>query len=559
MELLSAQVARQDGSGFRGVHRGRPARERGRVHRHARQEDDALGFGASALREVRPPAHAVGVGGRLPPRSPQPRALATARVGLVAVGVVLLSVQLHRPAGLLAARGLHQGRPARRPRWWAVASPISPCSRPPRQSKRRGRGSRRDRRWTEMAIKALTFDVFGTVVDWRSSIFREGEAFGRSRGITGVDWQMFADKWRGMYQPAMDEVRNGRRPFVKLDVLHRESLEKLVADFGIKGLGEADLDHLNRAWHRLDPWPDSVPGLQRMKKKYILATLSNGNVALMVNMARRAGLPWDTILGAEVTRHYKPQPECYLGTADFLGLEPAEVALVAAHNSDLATARRIGFRTCFVTRPNEKGPGQDKDLRALIEHLKLRDVTLVLHDFGGPFGLSYAIDRADNVRSLVLMNTWLWSLQGDPHFERFGKLFGGAFGRFLYLRLNFSVRVIMKRAIADQSRFPRRIQEQYLRPFASRADRVATRAYARALLDAGVWYYGLWRRREKIRDIPTLILWGMQDQAFRAQDLDRLQTMFSHKRTACFHDAGHFPQEERPERVVSLVQQFLAT
>jgi 2-haloacid dehalogenase len=162
----------------------------------------------------------------------------------------------------------------------------------------------------------------------------------------------------------MDEVRNGRRPFVKLDVLHRESLDKLVAEFGIKGLSEADLDHLNRAWHRLDPWPDSVPGLQRMKKKYILATLSNGNVALMVNMARRAGLPWDTILGAEVTRHYKPQPECYLGTADFLGLEPAEVALVAAHNSDLAAARRLGFRTCFVTRPNEKGPGQDKDLRA---------------------------------------------------------------------------------------------------------------------------------------------------------------------------------------------------
>ena len=215
-----------------------------------------------------------------------------------------------------------------------------------------------------MAIKALTFDVFGTVVDWRSSIFREGEAFGRAKGITGVDWQAFADKWRGMYQPAMDEVRNGRRPFVKLDVLHRESLDKLVAEFGIKGLSEADLDNLNRAWHRLDPWPDSVPGLLRMKKKYILATLSNGNVALMVNMARRAGLPWDTILGAEVTRHYKPQPECYLGTADFLGLEPAEVALVAAHNSDLAAARRIGFRTCFVTRPNEKGPGQDKDLRA---------------------------------------------------------------------------------------------------------------------------------------------------------------------------------------------------
>jgi haloalkane dehalogenase len=201
---------------------------------------------------------------------------------------------------------------------------------------------------------------------------------------------------------------------------------------------------------------------------------------------------------------------------------------------------------------------QAKNLRALIDHLKLRDVTLVLHDFGGPFGLSYAIDRPDNVRALVLMNTWLWSLGGDPHFERFGRLFGGAFGRFLYLRLNFPVRVIMKQAILDQSRFPRHIQEQYLRPFASRTDRVATHAYARALLDAGVWFDGLWRRREKIRDIRTLILWGMRDQAFRPQDLDRLQTVFSRKRTACFHDAGHFPQEERPERAVSLVEEFLA-
>jgi 2-haloacid dehalogenase len=213
-------------------------------------------------------------------------------------------------------------------------------------------------------IKALTFDVFGTVVDWRSSICREGEAFGRVRGITGVDWPEFADAWRGMYQPALEEVRSGRRPFVKLDVLHRESLEKLVAQFGIKDLSDADLDHLNRAWHRLDPWPDARPGLLRMKEKYILATLSNGNVALMVNMAKRAGLPWDAILGAEVTRHYKPQPECYLGTADFLGLEPSEVALVAAHNGDLAAARRVGFRTCFVTRPRQHGPGQTKDLRA---------------------------------------------------------------------------------------------------------------------------------------------------------------------------------------------------
>jgi 2-haloalkanoic acid dehalogenase type II len=183
-----------------------------------------------------------------------------------------------------------------------------------------------------MAIKALTFDVFGTVVDWRSSIFREGEAFGRAKGITGVDWQAFADKWRGMYQPAMDEVRNGRRPFVKLDVLHRESLDKLVAEFGIKGLSEADLDHLNRAWHRLDPWPDSVPGLQRMKKKYILATLSNGNVALMVNMARRAGLPW---AGFSYPFNFTGQPACSLPAGFTKAGLPVGLQVVGRRFADL--------------------------------------------------------------------------------------------------------------------------------------------------------------------------------------------------------------------------------
>ena len=140
------------------------------------------------------------------------------------------------------------------------------------------------------SISALTFDVFGTVVDWRSSITREGQAFGKAHGVD-VDWVAFADRWRGMYQPAMDEVRSGRRGWTKLDDLHRESLDELVTEFGIRGVSEADLDHLNRAWHRLDPWPDAVPGLNRLKRRYILATLSNGNVALMVNMAKRAGLP----------------------------------------------------------------------------------------------------------------------------------------------------------------------------------------------------------------------------------------------------------------------------
>jgi 2-haloacid dehalogenase len=212
-----------------------------------------------------------------------------------------------------------------------------------------------------MDVKALTFDVFGTVVDWRSSLIREGQALGTAKGLA-VDWAKFADAWRGMYQPAMDEVRSGRRPWTKLDDLHRESLEKLLEQFAIKGLSDGEVDHLNRAWHRLDPWPDSVAGLTRLKKKYVLATLSNGNVALMVNMAKHGGLPWDAILGAEVARHYKPQPECYKTTAALLGLAPEECMMVAAHNGDLAAASSVGLRTAFVPRPAEHGAGQTKDV-----------------------------------------------------------------------------------------------------------------------------------------------------------------------------------------------------
>ena len=211
------------------------------------------------------------------------------------------------------------------------------------------------------SIKALTFDVFGTVVDWRGSIIREGEAFGRGRGLS-VDWAKFADTWRGLYQPQLDRVRTGAVPWTRLDDLHRQSLNKLVAEFGIQGLSETDLDHLNRVWHRLDPWPDVVAGLTRLRRRFILATLSNGNVALIVNMARRAGLPWDAVLGAEVARHYKPQPEAYLVTADLLGLRPEQCLMVAAHNGDLAAATRFGLRTAFVPRPAEHGPGQTKDV-----------------------------------------------------------------------------------------------------------------------------------------------------------------------------------------------------
>jgi 2-haloacid dehalogenase len=213
-------------------------------------------------------------------------------------------------------------------------------------------------------VKALTFDVFGTVVDWRGSIAREGQAFATRRNIAGVDWTAFADAWRGQYQPMLTKVRHGEMPWTKLDDLHRASLVRLLVEFKVTGLSEADIDHLNRAWHRLDGWPDATPGLTRLKRKYILATLSNCNVALIVNMARHARLPWDAVLGAEVARHYKPQPEVYLKTAEFLGLRPPECMMVAAHNGDLAAASAVGFRTAFVRRPTEYGPSQTTDLKA---------------------------------------------------------------------------------------------------------------------------------------------------------------------------------------------------
>ena len=211
-------------------------------------------------------------------------------------------------------------------------------------------------------IQALTFDVFGTVVDWRNSLIREGETLGRSRGLH-VDWAKFADAWRGLYQPQLERVRSGQVPWTVLDTLHRQALDRLLVDFKITGLSEAEIDHFNRAWHRLDPWPDTVAGLQRLKRRFILATLSNGNVALIVNMARRAGLPWDAVLGAEVARHYKPQPEAYLTTAAMLGLRPEQCLMVAAHNGDLAAASAVGLRTAFVPRPLEHGPGGRADVK----------------------------------------------------------------------------------------------------------------------------------------------------------------------------------------------------
>ena len=226
-------------------------------------------------------------------------------------------------------------------------------------------------------VKALVYDVFGTVVDWRTSLINDFTAWSKSRGIQG-DWTALVDGWRGLYVGSMDEVRkHPERGYVILDVLHRRSLETLVAQLGISGLTEADLDHLTRGWHRLHPWADSVAGLTRLKRKYIIAPLSNGNVALLTNMAKFAGLPWDLVLSAELFQHYKPDPETYLGAARLLGLAPGEVMMVAAHNNDLEAAQRYGLKTAFVARPTEYGPLQSRDFEATGAW------DIVAADFGG--------------------------------------------------------------------------------------------------------------------------------------------------------------------------------
>jgi len=212
-------------------------------------------------------------------------------------------------------------------------------------------------------VSALVFDTFGTLVDWRGSLIAELTAFGRARNIP-ADWAAFTDAWRAGYQPAMEPVRTGRRPFTKLDVLHRETLDRLVKEFSIAGLSEADLQHLNRGWHRLKPWPDVVPGLTRLKKKFIIAPLSNGNTSLLLNMAKNAGMPWDTVLGSDALRAYKPMPEAYRGMAEFLDLPVERVMLVAAHNGDLGAAQKQGLRTGFIPRPQEYGPHQERDTSA---------------------------------------------------------------------------------------------------------------------------------------------------------------------------------------------------
>lgn len=207
------------------------------------------------------------------------------------------------------------------------------------------------------SVQALVFDVFGTVVDWRASIIREGQILGAEKGFD-IDWGEFADRWRGGYGPAMNRVRTGELPWTKIDDLHRMILDELVLEFGLTGLTEAELDHFNRAWHRLSPWPDSVAGLNKLKTKYVITTLSNGNVSLLTNMAKNGGLPWDAVLSAELSGHYKPDPETYLKAVDLLSLEPEQVMMVAAHPGDLRAAARVGLKTAYVIRPLERGPGR---------------------------------------------------------------------------------------------------------------------------------------------------------------------------------------------------------
>ena len=213
-----------------------------------------------------------------------------------------------------------------------------------------------------MSVKALVFDTFGTVVDWRTSVTQEVEQLAKKKGFK-VDAAKFADAWRAGYGPSMNRVRTGELPWTRLDALHRMILDKILVDFAITGLSESEIDTLNHAWHRLRPWPDSVSGLTRLKKRFIIAPLSNGNVALMTNLAKYGGLPWDCILGAELARHYKPDREVYQSAADFLDLKLDQVMMVAAHLGDLRAAKGVGLRTAFVPRPHEYGAGGKPDLQ----------------------------------------------------------------------------------------------------------------------------------------------------------------------------------------------------
>jgi len=209
-------------------------------------------------------------------------------------------------------------------------------------------------------VDSLLFDVFGTVVDWRSGIIRDGEALSAEHGLD-VDWAAFADAWREAYVPSLLRVIRGEEPWRNLDALHRDSLDDLLDRFDLHDLPEDDVDRLNRVWHRLDPWPDAIPGLLRLRREYLVGSLSNGHVRLLTNMAKRAGLPWDVILSAELSGHYKPDAEVYETAVDFLDVDPDSVVMVACHEIDLDAAADAGLRTAYVHRPNEWGPEAAED------------------------------------------------------------------------------------------------------------------------------------------------------------------------------------------------------
>lgn len=311
------------------------------------------------------PWMAAGLGVDIRPLIPE----VVARGGHVRVGLedAPLGTEITNAEWVESAVALVQkagGRPARAAEIRQALS-AAPAVRQAARKAARSSGARSRLGEDAGEVRALLFDTFGTVVDWRGGIAREAAGFLARHGLAG-DPERFADDWRARYQPAMEVVRRGDRPFTRLDVIHRENLEDVLRAWGLDP-GEfdaAELDELNRAWHRLDPWPDSVEGLRRLRRRFLVAPLSNGNIALLTNMAKRASLPWDTVLGAEVVRAYKPQPSAYLDTAEVLGLHPGQCMMVAAHNDDLHAARTTGMRTAFVLRPTEHGPAQTTDLSA---------------------------------------------------------------------------------------------------------------------------------------------------------------------------------------------------
>ena len=230
--------------------------------------------------------------------------------------------------------------------------------------------------------KACFFDVFGTLVDWRTSIARESEAILKPLGHS-LDWLAFADAWRAQYQPAMEEIRSGRMPFCRLDILHRHNLEKILPQFKVSGLSEPVMRDLNMAWHRLDAWPDSARGLARLKKQCKLAPVSNGNISLMVDLARRNNFPWDAILGSEIAGDFKPKPRVYLSACEALDLPPGECMMIAAHSNDLANAAKNGLMTGHIARPNEYGPSTGEAGPKVPVDVAGRD----LEDLAGKLGL----------------------------------------------------------------------------------------------------------------------------------------------------------------------------